>query len=121
MGIVKRLGVVVLLLLGALTLSWVLPFFYHLAFDREYDVPFSVYSGVTGTFAILGGAEHRYADDAGRVYTRAQFDSILLGSTIASWPWMGGSQTHFTGSRSPWRRWSGASLYSIASRRRSTG
>lgn len=79
MGIVKRLGAVVLLLLGALTLSWVLPFFYHLAFDREYDVPFSVYSGVTGTFAILGGAEHRYADDAGRVYTRAQFDSILPG------------------------------------------
>ena len=79
MEVVKRVGYVMLLLLGALTLAWVLPFFYHLAFDQETDVPFTVYSGVTHTFAILGGDEHRYADDQGHVYTQEQFDSILPG------------------------------------------
>lgn len=68
-----------LLLLGAFILALLLPYGFHLALDKNYSIPFTVYSGVTRTFAIFAGGidEARYHDDAGNEYTRGEFDSIL--------------------------------------------
>lgn len=76
---IKSVAYALLLLLGAFMLSLLLPYFYHLTLDKKYGLPFTVYSGVTGTFAIFEGGidEARYRDDAGNVYTRSEFDSIL--------------------------------------------
>lgn len=68
-----------LLLIGAAASSVFLPHIFHLTLDRSFDLPFTVYSGVTRTFAVFeGGVEDgRYRDDAGNTYTRREFDSIL--------------------------------------------
>ncbi len=76
---VKNIAYSLLLLLGVTLSSTIFPYVYHLTLDRQYDLPFTVYSGITNTFAVFEGTAEtaRYRDDAGRSYTRKEFDSIL--------------------------------------------
>lgn len=76
---IKTTAYTLLLLLGAFVLSLLLPYGYHLSLDKKHGLPFTVYSGVTRTFAIFeGGVDGaHYYDDAGNEYTRSEFDSIL--------------------------------------------
>lgn len=76
---IGRIGYLLLLAGGVFLASTVLPYLYHLAFDKKFSVPFTVYSSVSSTFAMQGGGGEasRYRDDEGNVYTRNEFDSIL--------------------------------------------
>ena len=64
-----------ILVIGLWQIPWLIAYFDT---DQE-DHPFTLYSCVTGDFAMIehGGEDLTYTDRKGNIYTESQFDSIL--------------------------------------------
>lgn len=76
----KRFSTLLLFFTIAFLLLWQLPWCYNFFAAQSEKSPFTLYSSVIGDFAITGreeGKEMFCRDLSGRIYTQAQFDSIL--------------------------------------------
>lgn len=59
--------------------AWLLPWLYHFATPSPVNLPFTLYSCVSHTFAYIdrSSGENVYRDETGKVYSSTEFDSIL--------------------------------------------